>query len=221
MVFQSSRREKWVAPTCGLCDTYLAQWRMRRMASILVSGKAVLHTNSARHLTTSWKESIAEAKCSLKVFTEFEQWRRKGTNQSWIRITSCIPGGQLSSCLASWQLIETQQTDVEKSKDRLILTDDMASGLEGQLDDGLIVIRCCVMKNWKDVLPTWADVGSLGVHHLSHTSDHHISYSGRPMWHDDTYTWCYQVFHGNAGKHNGNQQRATRVKGNRSLGHCI
>lgn len=55
---------------------------MRRMASILVSGKAVLHTNSARHLTTSWKESIAEAKCSLKVFTEFEQSRRKGTNQS-------------------------------------------------------------------------------------------------------------------------------------------
>lgn len=47
------------------------------MASMLVSGKAVLHTNSARHLTASWKESIAEAKCSLKVFTEWQDKKQR------------------------------------------------------------------------------------------------------------------------------------------------
>ena len=49
--------------TCGRSDTYLAQWRMRRMASMLVSGNAALHTNSDRHFTASWNESIAAAKC--------------------------------------------------------------------------------------------------------------------------------------------------------------
>lgn len=37
------------------------------MASMLVSGKAALHTNSDRHLTASWKESMAAAKCCWKV----------------------------------------------------------------------------------------------------------------------------------------------------------
>lgn len=58
------------APTCGLSETYLAQCRMSRIASMLVSGKAALHTNSDRHFTASWKESIAAAKCSWKVFTD-------------------------------------------------------------------------------------------------------------------------------------------------------
>lgn len=57
-------------PTCGLSETYLAQWRMSRIASMLVSGKAALHTNSDRHFTASWNESIAAAKCSWKVFTD-------------------------------------------------------------------------------------------------------------------------------------------------------
>lgn len=56
--------------TCGLSDTYLAQWRMSRMASMLVSGKAALHTNSERHFTASWNESIAAAKCCWNVFTK-------------------------------------------------------------------------------------------------------------------------------------------------------
>lgn len=38
--------------------------------------------------------------------------------------------------------------------DRLVRTDDVARGLEGQLDDGLVVIRGCLMKDRKDVLPT-------------------------------------------------------------------
>lgn len=40
---------------------------------MLVSGKAALHTNSDRHFTASWNESIAAAKCSWKVFTEGEE----------------------------------------------------------------------------------------------------------------------------------------------------
>ena len=35
---------------------------MRRMASMLVSGKAALHANSDRHLTASWNESMTAAK---------------------------------------------------------------------------------------------------------------------------------------------------------------
>lgn len=66
--------QNWCFPssavsTCGLSETYLAQCRMSLMASMLVSGKAALHTNSDRHFTASWKESIAAAKCSRKVFT--------------------------------------------------------------------------------------------------------------------------------------------------------
>lgn len=60
--------QKSVLVTCGLSATYLAQCRMSLMASMLVSGKAALHTNSDKHLTASWNESIAAAKCSLKVF---------------------------------------------------------------------------------------------------------------------------------------------------------
>lgn len=44
---------------------------------MLVSGNAVLHTNSDRHFTASWKESIAAAKCSWKVFTEGEEEGKK------------------------------------------------------------------------------------------------------------------------------------------------
>lgn len=63
--------------TCGLSETYLAQCRMSLMASMLVSGKAALHTNSDRHFTASWKESIAAAKCSRKVFTDKRQKHAK------------------------------------------------------------------------------------------------------------------------------------------------
>jgi len=37
------------------------------MASMLVSGNAALQTNSDRHFTASWNESMAAAKCSWKV----------------------------------------------------------------------------------------------------------------------------------------------------------
>lgn len=41
---------------------------MRRIASILVSGKEALQANSDRHLTASWKESIVAAKCFSNTF---------------------------------------------------------------------------------------------------------------------------------------------------------
>lgn len=64
-------------PTCGLSETYLAQCRMSLIASMLVSGKAALHTNSDRHFTASWNESIAAAKCSWKVFTDRRVMKRR------------------------------------------------------------------------------------------------------------------------------------------------
>lgn len=54
--------------TWGLSETYLAQCRMRRMASILVSGKEALQANSDRHLTASWNESMVAAKCFSNTF---------------------------------------------------------------------------------------------------------------------------------------------------------
>lgn len=64
--------------TCGLSETYLAQCLMRRMASMLVSGKEALQANSDRHLTASWKESMVAAKCFSNTFAEEmgrRQWR--------------------------------------------------------------------------------------------------------------------------------------------------
>lgn len=51
---------------------------------MLVSGKAALHTNSDRHFTASWKESIAAAKCSWKVFTDrgvISEVKKKGRQE--------------------------------------------------------------------------------------------------------------------------------------------
>ena len=47
------------------------------MASMQVSGNAALQTNSERHLTASWKESMAAEKCCWKVFTG----RRRGERE--------------------------------------------------------------------------------------------------------------------------------------------
>ena len=58
----------WSRKAWGLSATYLAQFRMRRMASMLVSGKAALQANSERHFTASWNESIVE----LKYFSKIE-----------------------------------------------------------------------------------------------------------------------------------------------------
>lgn len=44
--------------------------------------------------------------------------------------------------------------DGNTNRGELLLTDDVARGLEGQLNDGLLVIRGCLMKDGKDVLPT-------------------------------------------------------------------
>lgn len=50
---------------------------MRRMASMLVSGKEALQANSDRHLTASWKESMVAAKCFSNTFAG-RQRRREG-----------------------------------------------------------------------------------------------------------------------------------------------
>lgn len=67
--------------TWGLSETYLAQCRMRRMASILVSGKEALQANSDRHLTASWNESMVAAKCFSNTFAR--RWIEGG----WGRTT--------------------------------------------------------------------------------------------------------------------------------------
>lgn len=60
------------------------------------------------------------------------------------------------------------------------LTDDVSRGLEGQLHDGLVVVRGRLVEHREDVLPAGADVGRLRVHHLGHTPDHHVSDGGGP-----------------------------------------
>lgn len=62
-----------------------------------------------------------------------------------------------------------------------VLTDYVASSLEGQLHNVLVVIRGGLVEHREDVLPAGADVGCLGVDHLGHTADHHVPDSGRPV----------------------------------------
>ena len=62
-----------------------------------------------------------------------------------------------------------------------VLTDNVPSGLEGQLHYGLVMVGSCLVKHGEDVLPAWTDVGCLGVDHLSHTPNHHVSDSGGPV----------------------------------------
>lgn len=62
----------------------------------------------------------------------------------------------------------------------VILTDDVAGGLERQLHDALIVGGGGLVEHGEDVLPAGADVGRLRVDHLSHAPDHHVPDGGRP-----------------------------------------
>lgn len=70
------------APTSGWSATCLAQERMIRIASMLVSGKDALQENSDRHLTASWNESIVAAKCCLKIWSK-EQIKEAGEPYLW------------------------------------------------------------------------------------------------------------------------------------------
>ena len=74
--------------TWGFSMTYLAQFLMSLMASILVSGKAALQANSDRHLTASWKESIVEEKYFSK--TEAEVWKESEFKLLlWLTLLTC------------------------------------------------------------------------------------------------------------------------------------
>lgn len=160
--------------TCGRSETYLAQCRMRRMASMLVSGKAALHTNSDKHFTASWNESMAAAKCSWKVFTDEEEERKESTTAGLQRLL--LSEGQSLHFLVFILGATRRRLD----ETCVVLTDDVARRLEGQLHDGLVVVRGSLVEHREDVLPTRADVGRLGVHHLSHAPDHHVSDGGGP-----------------------------------------
>jgi hypothetical protein len=69
--------------TVGFSETNLAQFRMRRIASILVSGKLALHANSERHFTASWNESMVAEKYFSKIVA------RKMTTIGAIRQREC------------------------------------------------------------------------------------------------------------------------------------
>lgn len=60
------------------------------------------------------------------------------------------------------------------------LTDDVASGLESQLHDAFVLVWRSQMEDGENIFPAWADVCSLGVHHLGDTSHHHVSDGGWP-----------------------------------------
>jgi hypothetical protein len=59
-----------ISLTCGFSATYLAQFLIRRMASMLVSGNDALHANSDRHFTASWNESIVAEKYFSNILAE-------------------------------------------------------------------------------------------------------------------------------------------------------
>lgn len=71
-------------------------------------------------------------------------------------------------------LCKGQEDRGQTGRDVAALTDDVSGGLEGQLYDGLVMVRSRLVENREDVLPTRADVGRLRVHHLGHTPDYHV-----------------------------------------------
>ena len=59
-----------ISITLGFSATYLAQFLIRRMASMLVSGNIALQANSDKHFTASWNESMMAAKCFSNTVAE-------------------------------------------------------------------------------------------------------------------------------------------------------
>ena len=65
-----------------------------------------------------------------------------------------------------------------------VLTDDLAGGLEGQLDDALVVVGRRQVEDTEDVLPARLDVRCLRVDHLSDAAHHHVAYRRRSTGHN-------------------------------------
>ena len=59
----------YTCSTSGWSATFLAQARMIRIASMLVSGNAALQANSDRHFTASWNESMVATKCCWNIWS--------------------------------------------------------------------------------------------------------------------------------------------------------
>ena len=60
--------------TFGFSATILAQVRINLMASMLISGNEMLHANSDRHFTASWKLPTTASKCCAKTVSAI-QWQ--------------------------------------------------------------------------------------------------------------------------------------------------
>ena len=65
--------------TSGVSWMCLAHCRIRRMASMLMSGKALLQANSDKHIMPSWKESMASAKYVSKIWSTKEHNKKSKT----------------------------------------------------------------------------------------------------------------------------------------------
>ena len=115
-----------------------AHFLINLIASILVSGKAALHANSERHLIASWK---IEDWISLKAWADKKYLERvhHGCELGFKHLCD-----NFTRCLT-------------KNKLRLLSRDDFKN-LKSELNNVLILVRCCYVKDREDISPSRLDV---------------------------------------------------------------
>lgn len=89
--------------TSGFSEICLAQDRMMRIASMLVSGKPEFDENSDKHFTASWKESIVAEKCSLKIRSIRQEHNKSMIPQSYKKVPTCGQKSKFNNgCITIW-----------------------------------------------------------------------------------------------------------------------
>ena len=115
-----------------------AHFLINLIASMLVSGKAALHANSERHLIASWK---MKDQISLNAWADKKYLERvhHGCELGFKHLCD-----NFTRCLG-------------KNKIRLISKNNFKN-LKSELNNILILVRCCYVKDREDISPSRLDV---------------------------------------------------------------
>ena len=115
-----------------------AHFLINLIASILVSGKAALHANSERHLIASWKmkdQFSLNAWADKKDLERVHHGCKLGFKNLCDNFTRCL----------------------RRKKLRLLSKNDFKN-LKSELNNILILVRCCYVKDREDISPSRLDI---------------------------------------------------------------
>ena len=115
-----------------------AHFLINLIASMLVSGKAALHANSERHLIASWK---MKDQISLNAWADRKYLERvhHGCELGFKHLCD-----NFTRCLRKNKLMFYPRT--------------ISKNLKSELNNILILVRCCYVKDRKDISPSRLDV---------------------------------------------------------------